>query len=181
MRRIIVLPGSLRKASVNRRLAQVAVENAPAGVALAVFEGLAELPLYNEDIDTDRPPAAVVALREAADHADAALFVTPENNGTIPAVLKNAIDWLSRPYGAGALKGKPAAVIGAALGRTGGATAHEHTRASLSIAGTRVVDSISLSLPIRTLDGKGPDEHAEVVDAVRAVVRDLADEIGDSS
>lgn len=174
---ILVLVGSLRKASINRQLAQLAVENAPAGVTLSIFDGLADVPFYNEDIDTDHPPAAVAALRSAAAGADAALVVTPENNGTIPAVLKNAIDWLSRPYGAGALKGKPVAVIGAALGRFGGAWAHDETRKSIGIAGPRVIDDVKLSLPIRTLDGRHPREHADVVNAVRTAVTDLAAEV----
>ena len=89
----------------------------------------------------------MAALRAAAADADAALVVTPEYNGSIPAVLKNAIDWLSRPWGNGALKDKPLAVIGAALGQYGGVWAHDETRKSFGIAGPRVVESIELSLP----------------------------------
>lgn len=181
MTQIMVLLGSLRKASINRQLAVVAAESAPPGVRLSIFEGLDAVPFYNEDIDTDSPPAAVVALRAAAAQADAALIVTPENNGTLPAVLKNAIDWLSRPYGAGALKDKPAAVIGAALGRYGGAATHDQTRKSLGIAGPRVVESIKLSLPIRELDGKHPRENAEVLAAVRAAVSELTAEVAQST
>ena len=173
---ILTLVGSLRAASINRQLAELAVESAPDGVALTIYEGLDELPFYNEDIDTDSPPAAVTALRAAAAEADAALVVTPEYNGTIPAVLKNAIDWLSRPWGASDLKDKPVAVIGGALGKHGGAWAHDETRKSLGIAGPRVVDSITLSLPFGTLDGKHPRENAEVAAAVREVVGKLAAE-----
>ena len=75
------------------------------------------------------------------------LVVTPEYNGTIPAVLKNAIDWLSRPYGAGALNGKPLAVIGSALGQYGGVWAHDDTRKSFGIAGARVIEDITVSVP----------------------------------
>lgn len=173
-RTILTLVGSLRAASVNRQLAELAVESAPEGVVLVIYEGLGELPFYNEDLDTDNPPPAVAALRAAAAQADAALVVTPEYNGTIPAVLKNAIDWLSRPRGAGDLKDKPVAVIGAALGRYGGAWAHDETRKSLGIAGPRVVEDITLSLPIRTLDGKHPRENADVAIAVREAVGRLA-------
>ena len=109
---ILILVGSLRAASINRQLAEVATQVTPAGVTAAIYPGLGDLPHYNEDIDTADAPAAVAALRAAADDADAALVVTPEYNGTIPGVLKNAIDWLSRPYGSGALTGKPLAVIG---------------------------------------------------------------------
>jgi len=177
-KQILTLVGSLRAASVNRQLAQLAVESAPEGVALFVYEGLDELPFYNEDLDTDNPPAAVAALRAAAAQADGALVVTPEYNGTIPAVLKNAIDWLSRPWGASDLKDKPVAVIGSALGRYGGAWAHDETRKSLGIAGPRVVADITLSLSIPTLDGKHPRESTEVAAAVRDALSRLAAEIG---
>src|SRR5690242_12642350 len=96
---VLVLVGSLRAASVNRQLAELAVESAPDGVRLQVFDRMGELPFYNEDIDNEGVAEPVVALREAAAQANAALVVTPEYNGSIPGVLKNAIDWLSRPWG----------------------------------------------------------------------------------
>ena len=142
--KILALVGSLRAGSVNRQIAELAAELAPEGVTVTVFEGLGELPFYNEDIDdamnseVDQAPAAGVALRAAAAEADAALVVTPEYNGTIPAVLKNAIDWLSRPFGNGALKDKPLAVIGGSAGQYGGVWAHDETRKSFGIAGARV-------------------------------------------
>ncbi len=108
---------------------------APDGVTVTVFDGLGDLPFYNEDIDNDDVPASVVALREAAADADAALVVTPEYNGSIPGVLKNAIDWLSRPFGDGALKGKPAAVVGGSFGQYGGVWAHDETRKSFGDRG----------------------------------------------
>jgi len=95
---ILTLVGSLRAASINRQIADLAAEQAPEGVELTIYEGLDEVPFYNEDLDTETPPAAVAALRSAAAQADAALLVTPEYNGSIPAVFKNAIDWLSRPW-----------------------------------------------------------------------------------
>ncbi|MHC9296377.1 NADPH-dependent FMN reductase [Mycobacterium sp. LTG2003] len=176
--KVLVLVGSLRAASINRQLAGLAVETAPDGVDLRVFDRLAELPFYNEDIDTQDVAEPVAALREAAAGADAALVVTPEYNGTIPAVLKNAIDWLSRPYGSGALKDKPVAVIGAALGQYGGVWAHDETRKSLSIAGPRVVEDLKLSIPAKVFDGKHPRENAEVVANLRDVVGKLAAEVG---
>lgn len=175
---ILTLVGSLRAASINRQLAELAAESAPDDVTLTIYEGLDQLPFYNEDIDTATPPPAVAALRAAAANADAALFVTPENNATIPAVLKNAIDWLSRPWGASDLKDKPVAVIGAAAGRHGGAWAHDETRKSLGIFGPRVVDSITLSVPVGAFDGKHPREHADTVAAVREAVGQLAAEVG---
>ncbi|MHA3022803.1 NADPH-dependent FMN reductase [Mycobacterium sp. BMJ-28] len=176
--KVLVLLGSLRAASVNRQLAELAVESAPDGVELRLYEGLGELPFYNEDIDNDEVPASVVALRAAAADADATLVVTPEYNGSIPGVLKNAIDWLSRPWGNGALKDKPLAVIGSALGQFGGVWAHDETRKSFGIAGPRVVEDLKLSIPSKTFDGKHPRETADVVADVRDVVGKLAAEVG---
>jgi NAD(P)H-dependent FMN reductase len=175
--KVLTLVGSLRAASINRQLAELAAESAPDGISVTIYEGLADLPFYNEDIDTDDAPAAVAALRAAAAEADATLVVTPEYNGSIPGVLKNAIDWLSRPWGNGALKDKPLAVIGAALGQYGGVWAHNETRKSFGIAGPRVVETIKLSLPTTTLDGKHPRESAEVAEAVREVIGKLAAEV----
>ncbi|UXA08533.1 NAD(P)H-dependent oxidoreductase [Mycobacterium sp. SMC-2] len=181
--KILVLVGSLRAASINRQIAELAAEVAPDGVTVTVFEGLAELPFYNEEIDDAMSPdaalpAPVAALRAAGAEADAALVVTPEYNGSIPAVIKNAIDWLSRPFGNGALQGKPLAVIGGSFGQYGGVWAHDETRKSFAIAGARVVESIKLSVPFKTLEGKAPAEHAEVSANVRDVVGKLAAEIG---
>ncbi|ABK69434.1 FMN reductase [Mycobacterium avium subsp. hominissuis 101] len=175
--------GSLRSASINRQIAELASAVAGEDVVVTVFEGLGELPFYNEEIDdamtSDAPTLApVAALRAAAADADAALVVTPEYNGSIPAVIKNAIDWLSRPFGDGALKGKPLAVIGGSFGQYGGVWAHDETRKSFGIAGARVVESIKLSVPFKTLAGKAPAEHAELSANVRDVVGKLAAEVG---
>lgn len=180
---IAVLVGSLRQASINRQLAQVAVDNAPEGVAVTIVEGLGALPFYNEDNDPATPDgqgatldAAVVAAREAVRSADAVLIVTPEYNGTIPAVLKNAIDWLSRPYGAGALTGKPVGVIGAALGRFGGKWSREDTRKAVGVAGGRVVEEIEVGITTGDLTEHGV-HHADVVAQVLIAVARLADDV----
>lgn len=175
--KVLVLVGSLREASVNRQLAEVAVEQAPDGAELRIFDRLGELPFYNEDIDTADVAESVVALRAAAAEADAALVVTPEYNGSIPGVLKNAIDWLSRPFGNGALKDKPLAVVGAALGQYGGVWAHDETRKSFGIAGPRVVEDLKLSVPSKAFDGKHPRENAEVAEALRDIVGKLTIEV----
>jgi NAD(P)H-dependent FMN reductase len=174
---VLVLLGSLRAASVNRQLAELAVESAPDGVSVQLFDRLGELPFYNEDIDNADVAEPVAALREAAAEVDAALVVTPEYNGSIPGVLKNAIDWLSRPYGNGALKDKPLAVVGAALGQYGGVWAHDETRKSFGIAGPRVVEDLKLSVQTTTFDGKHPRENAEVAQNLRDVVGKLAAEV----
>lgn len=181
--KVLALVGSLRAASINRQIAELAAAVAPEGVSVTLFEGLAQVPFYNEEIDDAMTPdapalAAVDALRAAAADADAALVVTPEYNGSIPAVVKNAIDWLSRPFGNGALKGKPLAVIGGSFGQYGGVWAHDETRKSFGIAGASVVESIKLSVPFKTLDGRAPAEHAELSANVRDVVGKLAAEVG---
>jgi len=176
--KVLVLVGSLRAASINRQLAELAIETAPDATSLALFDRLGELPFYNEDIDNENVPEPVVALRQAAAEADAALVVTPEYNGSIPGVLKNAIDWLSRPFGNGALKGKPMVVIGAALGQYGGVWAHDETRKSFGIAGPRVIGDLSLSLRATVFDGKHPRENAEVAGQLRDIVGKLAAEVG---
>ena len=181
--KILALVGSLRAASINRQIAELAAAVAPDGVTVTVFEGLGELPFYNEEIDPAvgadvEEPAPVAALRAAAADADAALVVTPEYNGSVPAVVKNAIDWLSRPFGNGALKGKPLAVIGGSMGQYGGVWAHDETRKSFGIAGARVVEAINLSVPFRTLGGTAPAENAELSANVRDVVGKLAAEVG---
>jgi NAD(P)H-dependent FMN reductase len=175
---ILALVGSLRAASVNRQIAELAADEAPDGVTVTVYDGLGDLPFYNEDLDTENPPAAVSALRAAAAVADGTLVVTPEYNGSIPGVLKNAIDWLSRPYGNGALKDKPLVVVGAALGQYGGVWAHDETRKSFGIAGTRVVEAITLAVPVKALDGKHPRESGDLVESLRDVVGKLAAEVG---
>jgi NAD(P)H-dependent FMN reductase len=181
--KVLALVGSLRAASINRQIAELAAELALDGVAVRIFEGLGDLPFYNEDIDdamnAEAPALApVAALRAAAAQADAALVITPEYNGSYPAVVKNAIDWLSRPFGDGALKGKPLAVIGGSFGQYGGVWAHDDTRKSFGIAGARVVDAIKLSVPFKTLNGQHPREHAEVSANVRDALGKLAAEVG---
>jgi NAD(P)H-dependent FMN reductase len=178
MTNILVLVGSLRAASVNRQIAEVVAEVAGAeGHGVTVYDGLGEVPFYNEDLDTAEAPAAAAALRTAAGEADAVLVVTPEYNGTIPGVLKNAIDWLSRPYGAGALGGKPLAVVGSALGQYGGVWAHDDTRKSFGIAGANVIADIVVSVPGAVFDGRHPGENAELVQNVREAVEKLVSNV----
>jgi NAD(P)H-dependent FMN reductase len=144
---------------------------------VSIFDGLGELPFYNDDIDGPDVVAAVVDLRTAAAEADAVLVVTPEFNGSIPAVVKNAIDWLSRPFGDGAVKGKPLAVIGASMGQYGGLWGHDETRKSFAIAGAKVVEAVTLSLPAKSLGGRHPRESAELVAAVEDALQKLYAEV----
>ncbi|MEU4087407.1 NAD(P)H-dependent oxidoreductase [Streptomyces aureus] len=145
--RILALVGSLRAGSHNRQLAEAAVKLAPEGAEVELFEGLAEIPFYNEDLDVEGDvPAAAAKLRAAAGSADAFLLFSPEYNGTIPAVLKNAIDWLSRPFGAGAFGGKPVVVVGTAYGQFGGVWAQDEARKAVGIAGGTVLEDVKLSV-----------------------------------
>ena len=143
--RVAVLVGSLRADSLNRRIAETLRDQAPAGATVEIAEGLDQVPFYNEDLDGEQVPAAAAALRDRVAAADRVLAVTPEYNGTMPAVLNNAIDWVSRPFGRGALKGKPFAVIGATPTPYGGKWAHDDTRRSAGIAGALVVEEVVLS------------------------------------
>jgi len=144
--RVAVLVGSLRADSVNRKLAELLRDNAPAGATLDLVDGLSELPFYNEDLDTpDAVPATAAALRERVATADRVLAVTPEYNGTMPAVLNNAIDWLSRPYGVGALVGKPFGVVGTTPTPYGGKWSHADALRSATIAGAVVVEDVTVS------------------------------------
>ena len=174
--RVVVLLGSLRADSVNRRIAEHLRVHAPSGVSVEVLEGLDAIPFYNEELDADAPPAAAVALRTAVAAADRVLAITPEFNGTMPAVLNNAIDWLSRPYGAGAIVGKPFAAVGATPTPYGGKWSHEHARHSARIAGAVVVDEIVVDEP--ALAGDPLQDEAAVrrfLDALDALVAHQSD------
>lgn len=127
---IAVIVGSLRKQSFNRKIAdEIAALNTPG----LTFEQvpIGDLPFYNEDLETDSPPAQWTAFRERIRAADAVLFVTPEYNRSVPAVLKNAIDVGSRPYGKSVFAGKPAAVASVSIGPISGFGANHHLRQSL--------------------------------------------------
>ncbi|MER5213831.1 NADPH-dependent FMN reductase [Streptomyces sp. NPDC002838] len=182
--RILALVGSLRAGSTNRQLAEAAVKHAPEGADVVLFEGLADVPFYNEDIDVEgKVPAAAAKLREAANGADAFLLFSPEYNGTIPAVLKNAIDWLSRPFGAGAFGGKPVAVVGTAFGQYGGVWAQDEARKSVGIAGGKVLEDVKLSIPgsLTRFAETHPADDAEVVAQLTEVVTHLHSNVGEAA
>jgi len=176
MTRILVVVGSLRSGSVNRRIAQAVQELAPDGIDIEVLQGAEHVPFYNEDLDVEGAvPAAAADLRRRIAGADALLVVTAEHNGSIPAVLKNVIDWGSRPHLDSPLAGKPAAVIGTAFGQYGGVWAQDETRKSLGVAGAEVVDEVRLALPHSTtrFAERHPREDDEVVGAIHDVLASL--------
>lgn len=117
--RVLGIAGSLRKGSYNKMLLRAATELAPAGMEITTFERLGDIPPYNADLDTGDGPEPVRALRAALAGADALLIATPEYNYSIPGVLKNAIDWASRPPATSPLRGMPAAIMGASGGMSG--------------------------------------------------------------
>jgi len=180
--RILALVGSLRAGSHNRQLAEAAVKLAPEGAEVVLFEGLADIPFYNEDVDVEGTvPAAAAKLREAAQAADGFLLFSPEYNGTIPAVLKNAIDWLSRPYGAGAFGGKPVAVIGTAFGQYGGVWAQDEARKAVGIAGGKVLEDVKLSIPgsVTRFAETHPADDAEVAAQLAEVIAHIHGHAGE--
>ena len=173
---VLALVGSLRADSHNRKLAEAIQLNAPEGIEIVIHESLGNIPFYNEDIDVEgQVPAEAAALRAAAAEADTLLLVTPEHNGTMPASLKNAIDWLSRPFGAGALAGKPTAVVGTAFGQFGGVWAQDEARKAAGIAGARVLEDAKLAVPgsmVRFAETH-PTDDAEVVEQIKGIFEPL--------
>ena len=127
---VAVLVGSLRKESFNRKIAKALAALAPEAMHLDIVE-IGHLPLYNEDLKKPTPPAPWADFRKRIQAADAVLFVTPEYNRSTPAVLKNALDVASRPYGANMWSGKPGAVVSCSTGAIGGFGANHHLRQSL--------------------------------------------------
>lgn len=175
--RVIALVGSLRADSVNRRLAETASSVAPDGVDVVVYDGLADIPFYNEDIDVPGTIESVDKLRTAVGDADGLLLVTPEYNGTIPAVLKNAIDWLSRPYGDGAISGKPTAVISSSPSGNAGKWVHADTVKAATVAGGSLVENAHLSIGgVGAKFGDGhPRDNSEVSGDIARTVTALVE------
>ncbi|MBC3366096.1 NAD(P)H-dependent oxidoreductase [Pseudomonas sp. SWRI154] len=170
---VAVLVGSLRKASINRKVALALADMAPSHLKLEIVD-IGELPLYNEDIDVT-PPAAYTAFRQQVGAADALLFVTPEYNRSVPAPLKNAIDVGSRPYGKSCLSGKPGAVFSASPGAIGGFGANHHLRQSLVF-----LDVPCMQQPEAYLSGAGTafDEAGNLSESVRPFLQKFIDAYG---
>jgi chromate reductase, NAD(P)H dehydrogenase (quinone) len=175
MVRILGIPGSLRRGSHNTTLLRAAAELLPPGVELQVYDGLRELPPYDPDFDVEPAEPAVARLREAIASADGVLIATPEYNGSIPGVLKNALDWASRPFPDSSLRGKPVAVVGASTGLFGAVWAQAEARKVVGIVGADVIDH---ELPVGqaetafTDDGRlvEPDQHAVLGELVNVLI-----------
>lgn len=162
MRSVLGIAGSLRRGSYNRMLLEAARGVAPAGVDLAVYERLGSIPLFDEDLEsaTDGGPDEVRRLRAEVAAADGLLIATPEYNWSIPGVLKNAVDWLSRPGPAEVLLGKPVAIVGASGGRWG-------TRLSQAALRQVLCATESLVMPQPALFVRNAAEHFDGTGGLR--------------
>ena len=178
--RVLGISGSLRRDSHNTRLLRLAGRLLPPGTEFEVYEGLKAIPPYDADDDVQPSPARVADLKAAIERADAVLVASPEYNGSLPGVLKNALDWVSRPVSESVLRNKPAAVIGASTGRFGAVWAQAETRKVLSTIGARVVDR-EVAVP-RVQYAFGPEgrlEDAELEAEVGGVLLELINEVAE--
>jgi chromate reductase, NAD(P)H dehydrogenase (quinone) len=176
---VLGISGSLRRDSYNTALLHRAGELIEAGGAeFTVYDGLGELPIYDQDLDGDDPPEAVARIRAAVRQADAVFFATPEYNTSIPGGLKNAVDWLSRPSLAeSALRRKPAAVVGASTGAFGAVWAQAELRKVLSATGARVIDGdVAVGYATDRFDARGRLDDEELEQELHEVTDTLVAE-----
>ena len=170
MTTVLGISGSLRSGSFNTRLLEAAGRQLPAGSQLVVWDQLKSVPPFDED-DEASPALAVEALRRAVAAADAVLIATPEYNHSLPGQLKNALDWLSRPFATNVLRGKPVAVIGASTGLFGAVWAQAEARKVLQAIGARVLDE---DLPVGqahdALGAVDAELHAALARLVSALI-----------
>jgi len=173
--KILGVSGSLRADSHNTALLRCAARHLPEGVELEVWDGLRDVPPYDEDDDVDPAPQAVAAFRAALAGADAVLFSTPEYNSSIPGQLKNALDWASRPHATNVLRNLPVAVVGASTGAFGAVWAQAELRKVLGAAGARVVDGeVILGHAHRKMDEDGILLDDEIREQLVDVISGLA-------
>jgi chromate reductase len=175
--RILGIAGSLRRGSHNRRLLRAAGDALPPGAVLVEWDGLGDLPAFDEDLELD-PPPAVQDFLDAIDEADALLIATPEYNASLPGALKNALDWASRPFPDNVLRDKPSAVIGASTGLFGAVWAQAEVRKVLKTGGAHVLED---ELPVGMADSAFTEGGAladpELAARLADVVSDLAREV----
>jgi chromate reductase len=177
--RVLGISGSLRRDSHNTKLLRAAGELAQEhGAEFEAFDSLRAIPPYDEDDDVGDGPEAVTQLREAIAGADAVLFATPEYNSSIPGVLKNAVDWASRPLATNSLRNKPVAVIGASTGMFGAVWAQAELRKVLGAAGARVTEvELAVGHAHEHLDAAGrlvdPTQEEALRDSVRVLLGEL--------
>ena len=174
--RVLGIAGSLRAGSYNQALLRAAREEAPPDVEVEIWN-LAEIPMYNADIEARGDPEPVARFKAAIRAADALLIATPEYNRGLPGVLKNAIDWASRPPLAPPLAGKPVGTMGASTGQGGTAKAQAHLRDVLGFPRARVLPDVALHVA----DAYAKfDANGELTDdATRKSIRALLDKLRD--
>lgn len=175
--KILGIPGSLRAGSYNKGLLRAAQELLPTGVTLDLFD-LNGLPVFSEDIEKN-PPAQVTDLKKQIRAADAILFATPEYNYSIPGGLKNAIDWASRPYGDSAWLGKPAAIMGASIGRFGSARAQYHLRQVFVYLDMDVINQpeVMVGNASEMFDAQGKLTHDTSKKLIRELIQNLVNRV----
>jgi chromate reductase, NAD(P)H dehydrogenase (quinone) len=174
---ILGVSGSLRHGSHNTALLRAAARVLPAGVGLVRFDGLADIPPFDEDHDREPAVASVRRLRDAIRSADALLIATPEYNASIPGQLKNALDWASRPFATNALRGKPVAVIGASTGPFGAVWAQAELRKVLRTIGARVVErELAIGAAQEAFDPAGRLLDRSDFEALGEIVHELLEE-----
>lgn len=170
---IAVVVGSLRKDSINRKVANALIEMASGRLHIKIVE-IGDLPLYNQDIDDDTPPEAYTVFRQELQSADGYLFVTPEYNRSIPGVLKNAIDVGSRPYGKSSWgRAKPAAIISTSPGAIGGFGANQHLRQCFVF-----LDILCMQQPEAYLGNAGTffDDKGELNEKTKPFLQSIVDD-----
>ncbi len=174
--KILGFAGSLRRGSYNRGLIRAAAELAPSGIAIEIFD-LTDIPLFNQDVEDSGEPASVVAFKTAMADADALLVATPEYNHGIPGVLKNALDWASRPHATSPLRDKPVAIMGASPGHGATARAQAQLRDAFVFTGACVMPLPEVLVGSAgahfDLDGNvtDPELRASIVELVEALRR----------
>jgi len=174
--RVLGISGSLRAGSLNTELLRLAAEELPAGVELELYDELASIPPFDQDL-VEFAPDEVGRLKDAVAGADAILVATPEFNGSIPGQLKNAFDWVSRPLGENPARGKPVAVIGASTSSFGGIWAQRELKKVLGILGARVLD---VELPVAKADRRLLEPDPELRAELAGVADALASAVGAS-
>ena len=171
--KILAFAGSLRKGSYNKALVRAAVELAPANVLIEVFD-LEGIPPFNQDLE-NTPTQRVKEFKEKIRNTDALLIATPEYNYSIPGVLKNALDWASRPFQENALKGKPVAIMSASTGRFGGARAQYHLRQTFIMTNMYAVNQpeIMLTSAAENVDANGRLTNEQTKALIRQLIEAL--------
>jgi chromate reductase len=171
--KILTFAGSLRKGSYNKALVRAAVEVAPENVTMEVFD-LEGIPPFNQDLE-NTPPQKVIEFKEKIRSADALLIATPEYDYSVPGVLKNAIDWASRPLQETPLKGKSVAIMSASIGKLGGARAQYHLRQSFVLLNMHPVNQpeVMLASAAENVDANGRLTNEQTRTLIRQLIEAL--------